>query len=193
MVEEKQEGGIFCPPPRGKIGLRTYSLKFGDFQVWKYSRKQFVSVVQPEPFQNSCFNKLPPIWTLPLHSMFIYYLLFSIKNQAKLRRKIAGPYSRVLLYVWQNVLVEEKCEHTLPSRVAALCVSTLAYIAGVLGNEGAQVWEPPKFVLASYEWPTKLNHKDIVRTSGEALCFRGLIGTWTIFLTSLKTWIPLLF
>ena len=25
MVEEKQEGGIFCPPPPGKIGLKRQS------------------------------------------------------------------------------------------------------------------------------------------------------------------------
>ena len=47
--------------PRIRTNLRTYSLKFGDFQAWKYPRKQFVSVILPEPFQNGCFDKFPVI------------------------------------------------------------------------------------------------------------------------------------
>ena len=39
------------------------SLKYGNFQVWKYSREQFFSVSLPEPLKKGCFDKFPLIFT----------------------------------------------------------------------------------------------------------------------------------
>ena len=52
--------------------LRTYNIKSGDFQVWKYSCKQFFSFILTEPLENGCFHKFPLIFT-SIACSFIYY------------------------------------------------------------------------------------------------------------------------
>ena len=44
---------------------------------------------------NGCLDKFLPISTYSQHSMFIYFFTISVKNQARLARKIVCSYLRV--------------------------------------------------------------------------------------------------
>ena len=81
--------------------IRTSTFKNQQPKIWGFEEMKivsqrvfFVCVFLPEPIENGCLDKFLLISTYSVHSMFIY-LLYLVKNQAKLARKIVGSYSRV--------------------------------------------------------------------------------------------------
>ena len=49
----------------------------------------FFNVILPETDKNGCFDKFLPVSTSPFYGIFILFAT-SIKNQARLTRKIVG-------------------------------------------------------------------------------------------------------
>ena len=92
-VSLKQLAFHYSQNPRIRTSAsKNLQPKIWGFQVRKYSRKQFFSVILPEPLENDCFDTFPLIFTFPFHSMFIY-LLFQLRTRpGNCRFLFAGFY-----------------------------------------------------------------------------------------------------
>ena len=74
--------------------IRTSTSKNLQSKIWGFSEMKIVSWAVFQCYSSrTCFDKLPLICTLPLHSMHAHLFTISVKNQARVKQKIVGSYS----------------------------------------------------------------------------------------------------